>query len=151
MQQQEAADQDVQQWVSRVEDHVAAGEAEVVGTAVEATAMTETVEATKAMGMEAAMEVVVWDTVETPARKPEIKIEEQSEIAAEAVAAAKAEDTAVAGDAERGGTTGAQTGAQGKTYFSESFESFFSLILKALGCYRVSQVFLVGEYILFHS
>ena len=76
--------------------------------------MAETVEAAEAMGMEAAVEAVVWDTVETAARKPEIEIEEQPEIAAEAVAAAKAEDAAVAGDAEGGGATGAQIGAQGK-------------------------------------
>ena len=36
-------------------------------------------------------------------RKPEIEIEEQAEIAAEAVAAKEADDAAVAGDAEGGG------------------------------------------------
>ena len=51
----------------------------MVGTAVEAAAMAETVEAAEAMGMEAAVEAVVWDTVETAARRPEIAIEEQPE------------------------------------------------------------------------
>ena len=71
------------------------------------------------MEMEAAVvavESMVWDIEGAATRKPEIEIEEQPEIAAEAVAAAEAEDAAVAGDAEGGGATGAQIGAQGKIF-----------------------------------
>ena len=87
--QQQAADQDVQQWVSQVEEQAAAGEAQVVGAAmigaaVEAAcaAVAEAVEAAEAMRVQAAVEAVVWDTVETAvraARGPKIVIEEKSE------------------------------------------------------------------------
>ena len=57
-------------------------EAAPVGAAVEAAAMAEAVEAAEAMRVQAAIEAVVWGTVETAvraARGPEIVIEEQSE------------------------------------------------------------------------
>ena len=74
--QQQAADQDVQQWVSQVEEQAAAGESEVVGAAmigaaVEAAAMAEAVEAAEATRVQAAVEAVVWDTVETAVRATE--------------------------------------------------------------------------------
>ena len=109
--------------MSQVEEQAETGEAEVVGTAVEAAAMAETVEAAEAMGMEAAVEAVVWDTVETAARRPEIAIEEQPEQSEQDLevpeatvqaVAAEGEDAAVIGGAE--GASGAEIGAQSKIF-----------------------------------
>ena len=83
--QQQAADEDVQQWVSQVEEQAAAGEAEVVGAAMveaalEVAAMAEAAAVVDAAEMaEAAEMAVVWDTAGTAARRSEIVIEEQPE------------------------------------------------------------------------
>ena len=69
------------------------------------------------MEMEAAVvavESMVWDIEGAATRKPEIEIEEQPEIVAEAVAAAGADDAAMAGDAE--GASGTEIGAQRKVF-----------------------------------
>ena len=85
----------------------------------EATAVIK-VAATQEMEMETAVVTVavesrVWDIEGDATKKPEIENEEQPEIAAKTVAAAKAEDAAVAGDAE-GAKNGAEIGAQSKVF-----------------------------------